>query len=96
MSPENFCYWLQGYFEIVKHIDHREGLSKEAVQVIEDHLKEVFDKRTPNRDNVTQQPTQGPNVSTPYPLPKVEWPHKFRTMELRPSDMPGTTPAFTC
>lgn len=84
MSPENFCYWLQGYFEIVKHIDHREGLSKEAVQVIEDHLKEVFDKRTPNRDNGTQQPTQWPNT-TP----------SIRTMELRPSDMPSwTMPTF--
>ena len=95
MSPENFCYWLQGYFEIVKHIDHREGLSKEAVQVIEDHLKEVFDKRTPNRDNGIQQPTQGPNTSTPYPLPKIDWP-TFRTMELKPSDMPGITPAIIC
>ncbi|WYV99065.1 hypothetical protein NoPa_00065 [Pseudomonas phage vB_PpuM-NoPa] len=75
MTPENFCYWLQGYFEIVKHIDHREGLSKEAVQVIEDHLKEVFDKRTPNRDNGTQQGPATDQLARPpeFRMPTFDW-----------------------
>ncbi|WYV99746.1 hypothetical protein Roomu2_00066 [Pseudomonas phage vB_PpuM-Roomu-2] len=75
MTPENFCYWLQGYFEIVKHIDHREGLSKEALQVIEDHLKEVFDKRTPNRDNGVQQGPVTDQLARPpeFRMPTIDW-----------------------
>lgn len=49
MSPENFAYWLQGYFEISKS----EELTKEQVQEIKDHLKLVFLKLTPS---VTTQP----------------------------------------
>lgn len=47
MQPENFCYWLQGFFEIVQHIDHREGLPAEAVEEIKNHLALVFKKETP-------------------------------------------------
>lgn len=42
MSPENFCYWLQGYFEL----SGEEDLSMEQVEVIRDHLKLVFMKLT--------------------------------------------------
>lgn len=49
MSPENFAYWLQGYFEIGKS----EELTKEQVQEIKNHLKLVFLKLTPS---VTIQP----------------------------------------
>ncbi len=45
MTPENFCYWLQGHLEIggVKK------LTAEEVQVIQDHLNLVFKKETPVR-----------------------------------------------
>lgn len=43
MSPENFCYWLQGYFEIGKE----ETLTKEQVEEIKNHLHLVFLKLTP-------------------------------------------------
>lgn len=46
-TPENFCYWLQGYFEIVQHTDHREGLPEEALEEIKNHLALVFKKETP-------------------------------------------------
>lgn len=47
MNAENFTYWLQGFFELKKTIDHREGFSPETVKVIEDHLQLVFKKVTP-------------------------------------------------
>lgn len=43
MSPENFAYWLQGYFEIGKS----DELTKEQVEEIKNHLKLVFVKLTP-------------------------------------------------
>jgi hypothetical protein len=49
MSPENFIYWLQGYFEI----SGNKKLNESQVQVIKDHLKLVFDKQTPNRETST-------------------------------------------
>jgi hypothetical protein len=47
MNTENFCFWLQGYFEL---LDKDEPLSKEQVQIIKDHLELVFNKTTPNRN----------------------------------------------
>jgi hypothetical protein len=47
MTPENFCYWLQGWFELNRTVDHREGATPETLKMIEDHLKLVFDKKTP-------------------------------------------------
>lgn len=46
MTPDQFCYWLQGWFELNKTIDHREGATPETLQVIEQHLQLVMDKRT--------------------------------------------------
>jgi hypothetical protein len=45
LTAENFIYWLNGYFEI----SSSDKLSKEQVQIIRDHLKECFNKVTPNR-----------------------------------------------
>lgn len=53
MSPENFIYWLQGYFEI----SGNKKLNESQVQVIKDHLKLVFDKQTPDRDSTTTKVT---------------------------------------
>ena len=45
MTPEQFVYWLQGYSEIT------DGQSPTPEQwlIIQDHLKAVFDKKTPDR-----------------------------------------------
>lgn len=48
MTSEQFCYWLQGFFELKKTIDHREGATPETMQMIEDHLQIVFMKVTPS------------------------------------------------
>ena len=55
MTPEQFVYWLQGYFELS---DDTDRLSKRE-HIIRDHLKEVFEKRTPDRSSgtVTITPT---------------------------------------
>jgi len=42
MNSRDFCYWLQGWFEINKTIDHRDGASKETLEMIEKHLGYVF------------------------------------------------------
>lgn len=43
MNTQDFCYWLQGYFEL-SGADG--GLSKEQVEVIKEHLQLVFKKQT--------------------------------------------------
>jgi hypothetical protein len=43
MTPEQFVYWLQGFMEMA---DPKE-LNKTQTQQIKDHLKLVFDKKTP-------------------------------------------------
>ncbi len=44
MTPEQFCYWLQGYAEINGRLPNQEEWA-----VIKDHLEAVFNKVTPNR-----------------------------------------------
>ncbi len=46
MTPENFCYWLQGWFELNQTIDHRDGATKETMEMISTHLALVFEKKT--------------------------------------------------
>jgi len=45
MTPQEFAYWLQGYFELNDSatIDDRQA------QIIKDHLALVFKKATPTR-----------------------------------------------
>lgn len=50
MTPEQFCYWLQGAFEILP--DNME-LDITQLQVIKDHLATVFTKVTPERREPT-------------------------------------------
>ena len=48
MTPENFAYWIKGYFEL-------EGgetlLTPRQTRIIQDHLDLVFKKETPDRDS---------------------------------------------
>lgn len=45
MNTQDFCYWLQGYFELVM-TPTKEGLSPQQVEVIKEHLRLVFKKET--------------------------------------------------
>lgn len=38
MKASEFCYWLQGYFEISKD----DAITKEKVDIIKNHLSMVF------------------------------------------------------
>jgi len=42
MTSENFCYWLQGWFELNGTIDHRDGATPETLKMIKNHLNMVF------------------------------------------------------
>jgi len=52
MSPEQFCYWLQGYAELNKIAP-----SDAQWKSITEHLQSVFTKVTPPLDESTQQLT---------------------------------------
>ncbi len=45
VTPEQFCYWLQGYMELADN----EGMTERQVKTIADHLNTVFSKVTPDR-----------------------------------------------
>lgn len=45
MTPENFCYWLQGLLEI----GNPDQLTKQQIEIIQDRLDLVFNKETPTR-----------------------------------------------
>lgn len=49
MTPENFCYWLQGYFELAGETPYG-SLTREQVEEVKNHLALVFNKVTPNVD----------------------------------------------
>lgn len=46
MTPEQFCYWLQGMLECKSIGEH---LKNSEVMSIRDHLETVFTKETPDR-----------------------------------------------
>jgi len=42
MKAGDFCYWLQGFFELTE----AEELNREQLKAIKEHLQLVFDKKT--------------------------------------------------
>jgi len=68
MTTDQFCYWLQGYFEMSEETH----LSANQIQMIKDHLQLVFEKKTPTRI-VCDKPAMPPldpwpqRPSFPYP-----------------------------
>lgn len=50
MTPENFVFWLQGYFELEIKAGSPSGLTANQVQIIKDHIALVLKKETPLRD----------------------------------------------
>lgn len=43
MNPQDFCYWLQGFFELTEP----RNLTEREVTIIKQHLDLVFNKVTP-------------------------------------------------
>jgi hypothetical protein len=73
MTPEQFCYWLQGYVEITG-----QEPTIEQWQIIKDHLQTVFNKVTPNRnligdDPITISPSIRPLETTPNGTGTPPW-----------------------
>ncbi len=43
MTPTNFCYWLQGFFEVTENSESKEiKLSQKQIDIIRAHLNLVF------------------------------------------------------
>jgi hypothetical protein len=63
MTPEQFVYWLQGFMEMA---DPKE-LNKTQTTQIKDHLKLVFDKKTPEVSLPSIQHGDGFRI-TPYQI----------------------------
>lgn len=66
MTSRDFCYWLQGFFEIA---DPKQGLSQEQLEMIKRHLNMVFiheidpsmgDEQHQDRLNEAHSPTRSP------------------------------------
>jgi hypothetical protein len=59
MTPENFVYWLQGWFELNQTLKQDVVITNKTLDMIEDHLKLVFVKETPDfTDSVNKEPTR--------------------------------------
>jgi hypothetical protein len=72
MTPEQFCYWLQGFIELS---GNGIALSKAQMDMVREHLALVFNKVTPPL--AVPQPTIVPQI---IPLPYIE--------PVRPSTSP--------
>ena len=65
MSPESFCYWLSGFFELSQHSNAQQILNEKQVEEIKNHLKLVMTKATSEISN--QKEVQLPLFPT-YPV----------------------------
>lgn len=59
MTPEQFCYWLQGYVEIYNDNVVASPTYTEW-KVIKDHLALVFEKKTPDYSKQSLPPIHLP------------------------------------
>lgn len=69
MSPESFTYWLQGFVELTE----TEAISEKQWLVIKDHLKLVFDKKTPDRSDYVPSKSIEQILSEQFKRPKESY-----------------------
>lgn len=84
MTPENFTYWLKGFFELIEagpKIPEKLVLTVKQVEMIEKHLKSVFTetimKPQQTIDFTTKEAPQGfkwPETSPVAPSIVTPWP----------------------
>lgn len=84
MTPEAFCYWLQGHVEL-----GGAPPTAEQWEVIKDHLKLVFTKVTPDRQ--TPRPPFVPPKTSPFDIKPITWPQPGDDQIFRSPDWPTTT-----
>ncbi len=72
MKSVEFCYWLQGYFELSPGLKE---LTVEQVECIKKHLNLVFyheiDPSYSNAEELSKIHAK-PNLADPFEIPKVE------------------------
>lgn len=57
MTPEQFCYWLNGYFDLNQGGKRHSDLTIEQVKCIKDHLALVFQQIvSPASERVVKKP----------------------------------------
>lgn len=70
MTSRDFCYWLQGYFEIEGTGDKPVSLSEEQVNIVKKHLAMVFiheiDPSFPKEQQAKLNQTHSPSKQTLY------------------------------
>lgn len=64
MTPENFCYWLQGFFEISKTTE----MTALQVEEIKNHLSLVFKKETPDLNELVLSHESKSHLPAPFEL----------------------------
>ncbi len=67
MSPENFVYWLNGFFEMTDEYK----LTEKQVQMIKNHLKLVFTNVTSQCSEEQQPVVKDIEVKIPESLKKI-------------------------
>lgn len=81
MSPEAFCYWLHGLFEI----GDAKTLDAKQVKIIKDHLDLVFSKVTPDRTSLQAALDATPIVDLLKSPSKSRRPGTARLCRLQPA-----------
>lgn len=72
MTPEQFCYWLQGYYELTSNSE----INSLTHVIIREHLQEVFKKVTPvHEKDFPTIPNQPLPHGVPYEVGKPFKPH---------------------
>lgn len=67
MTPNDFCYWLKGYFEL----SGTTQLTDTQLTIIKDHLNLVFTKATPNRTREQELTDKLKEYRSSKPLPAI-------------------------
>lgn len=85
MTPERFCDWLQGFVELTE----TDNISERQWLVIKDHLKLVFDKKTPDRTEEVKLDIR-PNSTGP-----VDWKQLSDLIGKEHTHYPYLKPPYT-
>ena len=92
MTPEQFCYWLQGFAEI----NPCDALSATQWTIVRDHLALVFNKVTPDRVEVTSDERKMTPMDEQEKW-KKQYQDLIRELEKKPlpNYMPSVIPTYT-
>lgn len=86
LSPESFCYWLQGFVEL----NPNAMLTLTQWQIVKDHLALVFKKETPDRTVAPRQDQVGVPSERGQPFPSYPGYPADRLLDTRFGQPPGT------